>query len=274
MSRFSRNESLFGAGGQKLIGATTVAICGLGGLGSHLAQQLVYLGVRRFILIDFDVVTETSLNRLIGAVEEDVAAATLKIDVAARLILAVRPDAEIAKDPVRVADPVAEALLAEADIIFGCLDKDVHRLELMAIAAERQTPFFDLASDVVGEGEARYYGGRVVLCDGRGCLVCLPEILDREAIARERLEPAQAEVHRRIYGIDEDALEGTGPSVVSINGVVASLAVTEFAVMITGLRSPVVQLTYRADRGIVTRSADRGDSDCLYCHGFSRFERN
>ena len=171
----------------------------------------MYLGVRRLILIDFDVATDTSLNRLIGAVEDDVVTATLKVDVAARLILAVRPDAEISKEAVPVAHPAAEVLLAEADIIFGCLDKDVHRLELMATAAERQTPYFDLASDVVGEGEKRYYGGRVVFCDGRGCLVCLPEVLDREAIARERLDPAQAEVHRRIYGIDEDASRAPAP---------------------------------------------------------------
>jgi hypothetical protein len=40
-----------------------------------------------------------------------------------------------------------------------------------------------------------------------------------------------------------DALDATGPSVVTINGVVASLAATEAMVYLTGLRPPAKQLT-------------------------------
>ena len=43
--RFSRNEALFGREGQEKIAATKVTIIGAGGLGSHIAQQLAYLGV-------------------------------------------------------------------------------------------------------------------------------------------------------------------------------------------------------------------------------------
>ncbi len=54
---------------------------------------------------------------------------------------------------------------------------------------------------------------------------------------------------------------------VSINGVVASLAVTEFMAMVTGLREPVAQLTYRADIGIVRKSIDQAEAGCFYCAG-------
>ena len=70
---------------------------------------------------------------------------------------------------------------------------------------------------------------------------------------------------RRIYGIPLEALDETGPSVVSINGVVASLAVTEFLVMTTGLREPNRLLSYRAERGIVNASQDAPRSGCPYC---------
>jgi molybdopterin/thiamine biosynthesis adenylyltransferase len=43
-SRYSRNIALFGEEGQRKIAATAVAVVGLGGLGSHVAQQLAYLG--------------------------------------------------------------------------------------------------------------------------------------------------------------------------------------------------------------------------------------
>ena len=62
--RFDRQILLFGAAGQEKIAAARVAIVGLGGLGSHVAQQLAYLGVRSLVLVDGDCVTRSNLNRL------------------------------------------------------------------------------------------------------------------------------------------------------------------------------------------------------------------
>jgi hypothetical protein len=61
-------------------------------------------------------------------------------------------------------------------------------------------------------------------------------------------------------------LNEVGPSVVSINGVVASLAVTEFAVAVAKLRRPHTLLTYRADLGRVTVTGDAAPEGCYYCH--------
>jgi molybdopterin/thiamine biosynthesis adenylyltransferase len=268
VSRFSRNEALFGAQGQALIEKAHVGICGLGGLGSHVAQQLAYLGVRHFLLIDFDIVTTSSLNRLIGAIEADIEARTPKIEVGERTIKSVRSDAEVSKFSGRVADEGVTDFLSKADVVFGCLDSDVHRLELLGAMASGGMPYFDLATDIIGEGGERVYGGRVILNQGEGCLVCLPEVLNQRAIAGERLNPSQREAHRRIYGIEADALAGTGPSVVSLNGVVASLAVTECMALLTGLRTPFTQLTYRGQQGVVAKSRDLGEPDCLYCTAF------
>ena len=53
------------------------------------------------------------------------------------------------------------------------------------------------------------------------------------------------------------------PAVVNVNGVVANLALTEFMVMVTGLREPRRFLLYHADRGIVN---DRKDTRCPTCY--------
>jgi tRNA A37 threonylcarbamoyladenosine dehydratase len=50
-SRYSRNEALFGREGQQKIAQTNVAIVGIGGLGSHVVQQLAYLGVTGYGVI-------------------------------------------------------------------------------------------------------------------------------------------------------------------------------------------------------------------------------
>src|SRR6266540_2287985 len=264
--RYSRNEALFGAEGQRRIAATKVAAIGLGGLGSHVAQQLAYLGVCDYGIVDFDVVTESSMNRLVGAVEADVTAATKKIVVAERTIKAIKPDATVTALDARVGAPEVEAVIAGADVVFGCLDRDLPRLQLTELCARYAKPFFDLASDTGGEGEEIWYGGRVVFCDGWRCLVCL-DLLDQQEIARDSMSPEQREAHDRIYGIERGALAGTGPMVVSLNGAVASLAVTEFMLFVTGMRAPAGQLIYRAETRVVRRVVDEPEPGCYFCTG-------
>jgi hypothetical protein len=263
--RYSRNVALFGEQGQAKLRTARVAVVGLGGLGSHVVQQLAYLGVLEYGLVDFDFVTESSLNRLIGAMPSDVPAGTKKIAVADRVIRAIQPDARIESVDGRLTDDAAAALLAGADVVFGCLDRDVHRLELTELCCRQAKPYFDLASDVFPDGDELRYGGRVVFCNGSRCLVCL-ELLDQKQISLDRMDPAQRNEDRQIYGVDRDALGRFGPAVVSLNGVVASLAVTEFMVYITGLREPAGQLTYVAEQGGVRLSKDQPE-DCYYCAG-------
>lgn len=265
--RYSRNEALFGAAGQAKIASTRVAIVGLGGLGSHVAQQLVYLGVLDYALIDFDVITESSLNRVVWAVPADVTAGTKKVAVAERAIKAVQPESRVGVLDGRLSDDSAKKAISAADVVFGCLDRDIHRLELLDLTSRYARPYFDLATDVIGTGGELAYGGRVVLGDGSRCLVCLADLLNQEAIALDRMNPDIRDADRRIYGVDREDLAGTGPAVVSVNGVVASLAVTEFMVLVTGLRDPAGQLTYRADRGTVSRSNDQPAPGCYYCSG-------
>lgn len=103
------------------------------------------------------------------------------------------------------------------------------------------------------------------MCDGTRCLSCLPDVLNQEQISRDAMSDDLRAADDRIYGVDRALLAGTGPSVVSVNGVVASLAVTEFMVLRTGLRPAVGQLTYRGDIGGVTMSLDRPSPGCWYC---------
>jgi molybdopterin-synthase adenylyltransferase len=246
------------------IAATKVAAIGLGGLGSHVAQQLAYLGVCDYGIVDFDVVTESSINGLV--VDADVTAATKKIVVAERTIKAIKPDATVTALDGKVGAPEVEAVIAGADVVFGCLDRDLPRLQLTELCTRYAKPLFDLASDTGGEGEEIWYGGRVVFCDGSRCLVCL-DLLDQQEIARDSMSPEQREAHDRIYGIERGALAGTGPMVGSVNGTVASIAVTEFMVYVSGLPKPSAQLTYRGDLQVIRRSVDEPEPGCYLCTG-------
>ena len=129
--RYSRNTALVGARGQDLIFDECVLIAGLGGLGSHVGQQLAHLGVRRFALVDPDEITESSLNRVVGAVPSDAASATPKVVVARRTIQQIQPDAEITLVQSRLDDPRVVELLATCTSGFGCLENDAGRLSML-----------------------------------------------------------------------------------------------------------------------------------------------
>jgi molybdopterin-synthase adenylyltransferase len=264
--RYDRNMRLFGQAGQERIEATRVAVVGAGGLGSHVIQQLAYLGVRRFVVVDHDVVEVSNLNRLVGAGTGDASRRRLKSEIAARLIGAIRPDAEIKVVTARLdGDSKLDEDIGSVDVIFGCLDNDATRLRLTDLASRRALPYIDLASDAGEDGSLLWYGGRVFVAEGgERCLSCAGE-LDQRALSLDSMSAEQREADRAIYGVDRDVLGEAGPSVVSVNGVVASLGVTEFMVMVTGMRKPFGHLVYRGDAGIVSRREDPAERSCYYC---------
>jgi molybdopterin/thiamine biosynthesis adenylyltransferase len=262
-NRFDRHMPLFGAAGQRKIRETRVTVVGAGGLGSHVVQQLAFLGVRDFALVEPDELDETNRNRLIGARHDDQVPGTRKVGIAERLIRSIEPDARIRTVPASlVTDDAYEAVRA-ADVVFGCFDKEGPRLVLTELCAAYERNYIDLASDVI-PGDPAEWGGRVCTSwDGRGCLVCLDE-LDAQEAGRQLAGPAGDEQRRAIYGVHEAALVGGGPSVVSVNGMIASLAVTEFMAAVTGLRNPVPLLRFRGWTPAITRRVESA-ADCYYC---------
>lgn len=151
------------------------------------------------------------------------------------------------------------------DFVFGCLDNDLARLRLLEICANARRPYVDLATDTGEDGGRLWYGGRVVFSlIGSGCLSCRA-ILDQQALARASMNAQQREEENRSYGVRSSALARPGPSIVSVNGVVASLGVTEFMVWATGLRNPHPEMTYRGDRGTVTVNTTPAPPSCYYC---------
>jgi len=258
--RFHRQELLFGKEGQALLETADVAIVGVGGLGSHVAQQLAYLGVRSFRLIDPDRVEMSNLNRLVGAVESDGIEARPKVDVIERTIRTIQPRAAIRKFAMKLVSADGFAAVQGATWVFGCLDNDAARLILNELCQAYELPYFDLATEI--DPSTGAFGGRVVYASGAVCMHC-KGLLDQASLQRAFATEGEKAEEERIYGIERGTLGGSGPAVVSLNGVLASVAVTEFLVEVTGIRSAHRFLEYRGGRLF-------GDSSgpnfaCYYC---------
>jgi molybdopterin/thiamine biosynthesis adenylyltransferase len=266
LDRFDRQLLLFGQAGQEKIANTPVVIAGLGGTGSHVAQQLAFLGVRKFALIDADHATKSSRNRLIGMRPSDVTSKTPKVIIAERTIREIEPDAEIALiNDTFVSEPGAAALAANP-VIFGCMDRDGARLLLNEFACAYNRPYFDIATDTEKQADRVTFGGRLMVrTGGDACVYCM-DLLDATAVHRDLTPPDRLEEEDAIYGVRRDELGDRGPSVVSLNGTLASIAVTEFMVLVTGVpRPPKRLLRYDGSRGVVNEVRDSPRPGCPYC---------
>lgn len=262
--RYARSVLLFGAEGQRALGGTDVVVLGTGGLGSPLIRQLTLLGVRKITSVDDEELDESNRNRFVGARSDDPVPGSAKVKLADRLVREVNP--EVKSVPLQrglVSEDAFEAV-KNAHWVFGCFDGDGPRAILNEVCAAYSKPYVDLASDVPSEG---IYGGRVcVSLNGDGCLDCL-DLLDRKAV-RRYLEPAaQRDVEDAIYGIAKGALDKKGPSVAPINGVIASLAATEFMVAVTGMRPPTRLQEYRGWESKVVVVRDEPRPECMICTG-------
>jgi molybdopterin/thiamine biosynthesis adenylyltransferase len=262
--RFTRNIALFGKEGQERLRAASAVVVGAGGLGSFVLMELALLGVGALAAIDDEDLSNCNRNRYAGAWHDDPVPGSPKVNLAERHIHLIDPSIAVTKVEDSLFSEEAFAAVRAAGYVFGCLDDDGPRLVLNELCTAYTKPLFDLASDVPEPG---VYGGRVcVAWDGTACPYCLGEI-DLKAAQRYLASDAERENEDAIYGIKRSLLGATGPSVVSINGVVASLAVTEFMAAVTGMRKPAMLITYKGHESIVTKRRDAPSPDCYYCKG-------
>ena len=92
--RYDRNVLFFGRAGQLKLAAATVAVVGVGGIGTHVVQQLSLLGVGNIVLIDSEELDKTNLNRYVGVRRSDPIPGTLKVAVGDRLVQETNPEVD------------------------------------------------------------------------------------------------------------------------------------------------------------------------------------
>ena len=264
--RFDRQVRFFGRAGQDRLACVRVAVVGVGGLGSHVVQQLALLGVGAILPIDAQELELSNRNRLVGAREHDPIPGTRKVDIAMRTAKAIDNAVDV--------DAVFDSFVSErgfdaiigADYVFGCLDSEGARLVLTELCAAYAKPYVDISSDIIPDDPIQYGGQVCIAWSGNGCLSCT-DVLDRLAAEIDLSDPEERRRRADIYGVAKTQLDASGPSVVSINGAVASLAVTEFMLGVTGRRAPKRLLTYHGRTGKVTERTNPPAPDCYYCKG-------
>jgi len=194
-----------------------VALVGLGGGGSHVAQQLAHIGFLHVQLYDGDTIELSNLNRLIGASFNDVQNRPKKVDIARRLMLSVNPNMKI--ESVASNWQLAAQSIREADVIVSCLDSYAARQDIEATARRFLIPLLDIGMDVhLIDGKPHISGQAILSLPGGPCMKCLG-FLTEENLQKEAEQ----------YGA-----AGGRPQVVWANGVLASIAVGLLVDLLTG----------------------------------------
>ena len=93
LNRFSRTELLLGEENMSKLAQSKIAIFGIGGVGSYVAEGLARCGIGEFILIDSDDISLTNINRQIHALETTIG--QKKTLTMKERILAINPQAKV-----------------------------------------------------------------------------------------------------------------------------------------------------------------------------------
>lgn len=137
---------------QRKLSGATVAICGLGGLGSNIAVALARAGIGKLCLIDFDTVDVTNLHRQQYKAKQ---VGTLKTEALTEVLSEIAPYIETEIHTVRMDEQNTVELLHGADIVceaFDCAESKAMLTD--TVLTELSGMYLVAASGMAGMGDA------------------------------------------------------------------------------------------------------------------------
>lgn len=136
MHPFHRTELLVGGPGwDRLVGASACVI-GLGGVGSYAAEALIRSGLGRIVLVDFDVVCITNVNRQLHATRKTVRHS--KAQLMAERAREINPKIDaVPIDAFYDADSSERILGDGYDLVLDCIDNMTAKVHLLSTCVQR-----------------------------------------------------------------------------------------------------------------------------------------
>ncbi len=135
---FMRSELLLGSKGMDKLSKSTVAVFGIGGVGSFVAEALVRTGLGRIVLIDYDIIDITNINRQIHATRKTVGLS--KVVAMKERILDINPEIDVVIYKKKYNKETKEELLANYDYVVDAIDMVSSKLDLICECKNRKIP--------------------------------------------------------------------------------------------------------------------------------------
>ena len=138
--RYSRQMMLpeIDAEGQQRLADARVLIIGLGGLGSSSSVYLAAAGVGHLVLVDFDEVDISNLQRQIVHATKDIG--RLKVDSAAEHLLELNPEIKVTKVDHKIENEELEEQVKSSTVVLDCSDNFQTRFAINDACVKYKTP--------------------------------------------------------------------------------------------------------------------------------------
>lgn len=137
--RFSRTAALIGEKSVEKLGKTKIALFGLGGVGSFVAEALIRSGIGAIDIFDNDTVDITNINRQLIATESTVG--RLKTEVTAERLKDINPAVSVGEFPIFITPEETEKINFEKyDYVIDAIDNVTAKISLAQKAREKNIP--------------------------------------------------------------------------------------------------------------------------------------
>lgn len=147
--------------------SVSVAVCGLGGLGSNVAVMLARAGVGKLHLMDFDKVEMSNLNRQYFDMEH---VGMLKADALKEIIAGIAPNCHVTAQSIKITEENIKELLKNDYIICEAFDEANQKAMLVnSVLTDFPDKYLVSASGMAGTGSSndiktRRVADRFFLC--------------------------------------------------------------------------------------------------------------
>lgn len=211
----------------------SIAIVGLSGTGSIVAEQLLRMGVGELIIIDHDVVEEKNLNRILNTTKADADNARAKVLVFKEAAALSHPATSVIACQNKLGSLEAILAVAQADILFSCVDTYAGRHLADRLAATMVQPLFDVGVVIPVRNPPRgpvisNICGRIDYIQPQGSTLADRQVYTPALLAEEYLREANPDAYAG--QVKEGYMPGTteeAPSVITVNMRAASEVVQE-----------------------------------------------
>ncbi len=139
-SRFMRTKALLGEKNFAKLQHSSVMIIGLGAVGGYALEALARAGIGKLVLVDFDKVDITNINRQILALDSTIGQA--KTAIAAQRVHDINPDCKIITKEMFVNSQNIDELLSEkVDFVVDAIDALNPKCDLIQALYQKNIPF-------------------------------------------------------------------------------------------------------------------------------------
>lgn len=139
LNEFSRTQLLLGKEAMEKLKNATVAVFGIGGVGTFVVEALARCGIGNFALFDDDKVCLTNINRQLIATRKTIG--RKKVEVMAERIKEINPKANVTEHQVfYMPDNADEFDLTRYDYIVDAIDTVTAKIELIVRAKANNIP--------------------------------------------------------------------------------------------------------------------------------------